>query len=131
MGLFFTDTVYGKVRSLRGSIGLQLYYHKSGFNVSYPMQKVNGDHVGDTLTQFISDLGVPAHLTFDGASAQTGPKTRLMDAIRKYKIKYHVSAPRRPNKNPAELGIHEVKKHWYRIMLKKKVPVGLWFFVGV
>jgi hypothetical protein len=39
---------------------------------------------------------------------------------------YHVSAPRRPNKNPAEQGIHELKKHWYRIMLKGKVPLRLW-----
>jgi hypothetical protein len=50
------------------------------------MQKVNGNHVGDTLTQFISDYGVPEHLTFDGASVQTGPKTRFMNAIRKYEI---------------------------------------------
>ena len=126
IGKFSTDTVYGKVRSLRGNVGSQLYYHKCGFKVSYPIQKVNGDHVGDTLTQFISDFGVPEHLTFDGASVQTGPRTRFMDAIRKYEIKYHVSGPRRPNENPAEQGIHEVKKRWYRIMLKKKVPVRLW-----
>jgi hypothetical protein len=54
------------------------------------MQKIDGDHVGD-LTQFISDFGAPEHLTFVGASVQTGPKTRLMEAIRKYEIKYHES----------------------------------------
>jgi hypothetical protein len=65
-------------------------------------------------------------LTFDGASVQTGPKTRFMDAIRRYEIKYHVSGPRRPNENPAEQSIHEIKKRWYCIMLKKKVPPRLW-----
>ena len=90
------------------------------------LQKVDGNHVGNTLTQFVSDYGVPEHLTFDGASVQTGPKTGFMDAIRKYEIKYHVSGPRRPNENPAEQSIHEVKKRWYRIMLKKKVPARLW-----
>jgi hypothetical protein len=125
-GKFATDTAYGKVRSLRGNIGSQLYFHKCGFKASYPIQKINGDHVGDTLTQFISDYGAPEHLTFDGASVQTGPKTRFMDAIRKYEIKHHVSGPRRPNENPAEQSIHEVKKRWYRIMLKKKIPARLW-----
>jgi hypothetical protein len=86
-GKFATDTAYGKLRSLRSNIGCQLYSHKCGFKVAYPIQKVDGDHVGDTLTQFISDFGVPEHLTFDGASVQTGPKTRFMSAIRKYEIK--------------------------------------------
>jgi hypothetical protein len=103
-----------------------LYTHKCGFKVCYPIQRVDGKHVGDTLTQFINDYGVPEHLTFDGASVQTGPKTRFMEAIRKYEIKYHVSGPRRPNENPAEQAIHEVKKRWYRIMLNKKVPTRLW-----
>jgi hypothetical protein len=125
-GKFATDTAYGKVRSLRGNIGSQLYTHKCGFKASYPLQKINGDSVGDTLTQFISDFGVPERLTFDGASIQTGPKTRFMDAVRKYEIRYHVSGPRRPNENPAEQGIHELKKRWYRIMLKRKVPLRLW-----
>ncbi|KAI2513325.1 Reverse transcriptase (RNA-dependent DNA polymerase) [Fragilaria crotonensis] len=128
-GKFATDTAYGKLKSLRGNVGCQVYSHKCGFKVAYPMMKVDGNHVGDSLTQFISDFGVPAaQLTFDGASVQTGPKTRFMDAIRRYKIKYHVSGPRRPNENPAEQSIHKIKKRWYRIMLKKKVPPRLWHY---
>ncbi|KAI2501831.1 hypothetical protein MHU86_12596 [Fragilaria crotonensis] len=109
-GKFATDTAYGKLKSLRGNVGCQIYSHKCGFKVAYPLMKVDGNHVGDSLTQFISDFGVPAQLTFDGASVQTGPKTRFMDAIRRYEIKYHVSGPRRPNENPAEQSIHEIKK---------------------
>jgi uncharacterized protein YggL (DUF469 family) len=75
-------------------VGVQVYSHKCGFKVAYPVQKVDGNHVGDTLTQFIGDFGAPDHLTFDGASVQTGPKTRFMDAIRRYEIKYDVSGPR-------------------------------------
>ncbi|KAI2500086.1 Reverse transcriptase (RNA-dependent DNA polymerase) [Fragilaria crotonensis] len=125
-GKFATDTAYGKLKSLRGNVGSQIYSHKCGFKASYPMLKVDGNTVGDTLTQFIGDFGAPAHLTFDGASVQTGPRTRFMEAIRRYEIKYHVSGPRRPNENPAEQSIHEIKKRWYRIMLKKKVPPRLW-----
>jgi hypothetical protein len=125
-GKFATDTAYGKIRSLRSHVGCQLYTHKCGFKACNPIQKVDGTQVGDTLTQFINDYGVPEHPTFDGAAVQTGPKTRFMEAIRRYEIKYHVSCPRRPNDNPAEQAIHEVKKRWYRIMLKKKVPARLW-----
>jgi hypothetical protein len=125
-GKFATDTAYGKIKSLRGNVGSQIYSHKCGFKVAYPIPKVDGNHVGDTLTQFIGDFGVPEQLTFDGASVQTGPKTRFMDAVRRYEIKFHVSGPRRPNENPAEQSIHEIKKRWYRIMLKKKVPPRLW-----
>ena len=125
-GKFATDTAYGKVKSLRGNVGSQVFSHKCGFKACYPLQKIDGNSVGDSLTQFISDYGVPERLTFDGASVQTGPKTRFMDAIRRYEIKYHVSGPRRPNENPAEQGIHELKKRWYRLMLKKKVPPRLW-----
>jgi hypothetical protein len=110
-GKFATDTVYGKVKSLRGNIGSQLFSHKCGFKACYPLhQKIDGNNVGDALTQFISDYGVPERLVFDGASVQTGSKTRFMDAIRRYEITYHVSGPRRPNENPAKQVIHELKK---------------------
>jgi hypothetical protein len=112
--------------TMRNNIACQIYLHKCGFSATYPVQKVDGNHVGDTLTQFISDYGAPEHLTFDGESVQTGPKTRFMDAIRRYKINYHVSGPQRSNENPTEQSIHEVKKRWYWIMLKKKVPARLW-----
>jgi hypothetical protein len=69
---------------------------------------------------------IPQQLTFVGASVQTGPKTRFIDVIRQYEIKYHVCGLRRANENPAEQSIDEKKKHWYRIMLKKKILPRLW-----
>ena len=114
-GKFATDTAYGKIKSLRGNVGSQVFSHKCGFKVCYPLQKIDGNSVGDALTQFIlSNFGVPERFTFDGASVQTGPKTRFkLDAIRRYEIKYYVSGPMRPNENPTEQGIHELKKRWY------------------
>ncbi len=99
---------------------------------SYLIRKVDGNHVGDTLTQFTSDYGVPEHLTFDGAAMQTGSQPRFMKALRRYESKYLVSGPRRPNENPAEQSIHEAKKRWYRIMLKKRClcDLGITGFPG-
>ncbi len=97
-GEFASDTAYGKIKSLRGSVVSQIYLHKCGCKVAYPILKGDGNHVGDALTQFIGDFRVPEQLTFDGASVQTGHKTRFMDVIRpRYEIEYHVSGPRRPN----------------------------------
>jgi hypothetical protein len=126
-GKFATDTAYGGVKSLRGHVGCQLFPNKCGFKACYPLSKVDGNSVGDALTQFINSYGVPELLVFDGASVQTGPKTRFMDAIRRYKIRYHVSGRMRPKENPGEQqGIYELKKRWYCIMLKKKVLPRLW-----
>ena len=125
---FATDTLYGDVRSLLQNSCAQIYSHKIGFHVCYPMSNAKGVTIGYTLRDFCHDFGVPANLTFDGALAQVGRNTEFMKAIRKYHIEYHVSGPRRPNENPAEGAIREVKKRWYRIMLKKNVHPRLWDF---
>jgi hypothetical protein len=80
-GKFAIDTAYGKTKSLRGNVGSQLFSHKCGFKAYYPLQKIDGNNMGDDLTQFISDYGVPERLMFDGASIQTGPKTHFIGAI--------------------------------------------------
>ena len=51
-----------------------------------------------------------------------------MKNMRKCNIQYHVSSPRRLEKNPAEGGIREIKRRWYRVMTKRDVPRRLWDF---
>ena len=123
---FATDTFYADVKSLNQNTCAQIYSNKVGFAVCYPMIDAKGDRIGRSLNDFVNDFGVPRHLTFDGATAQKGKYTLFMKTIRKYQIKDHMSSPRRPNENPAESAIREVKKRWYRIMLKKRVPRRLW-----
>jgi hypothetical protein len=77
---------------------------------------------GKALRQFIRDFGVPERLTSDGASEQVGPNTDFMKNIRKYEIEHHVSEPGRPLQNRAESVIREVKRRWFRLMVKQKVP---------
>ena len=40
------------------------------------------------------------------------PNTSFMKLIHKHDIKYHISEPRRPNQNPAESAIRELKRKW-------------------
>ena len=125
---FATDTFYPRVKSLLGHTHAQVYSNKSGFSASYPIYDIKGDSIGETLRSFSHDFGIPEHLTFDGAMAQVGKDTKFMKTIREYDIKHHISAPRRPNENPAEGQIRELKRRWYRIMTKRDVPERLWDF---
>jgi hypothetical protein len=113
---------------LNQNIGAQIYSHKVGFAVCYPVLNSKSETLAITLQDFVNDFGVPEKLTFDGAQAQVGKYTPFMKNIRKFNIKHHISAPRRPNENPAEATIHEVKKRWYRVMMKKSVLPRLWDF---
>ena len=92
------------------------------------MTKDDGPTVGQTLNDFIHEWGILDTLVFDGAKVQTGQNTLFMKIVREANINYHVSEPRRPNQNPLEAAIQEVKKCLYRFMLKKRVPRRLWNF---
>ena len=121
---FYTDTLFGKCKSLTNNTCVQIFANESYFVKAYPMEKKS--MAGLALRQFIRDYGVPEKLTSDGASEQTGPKTEFITNVRKYGIDHHVSEPNRPQQNRAESAIREVKKRWFRQMTKKRVPKRLW-----
>jgi hypothetical protein len=115
-GKFAADTLWSTTRSLQSNIATQIYSHKSGFNVPYHLTRANGKHVEHSLSNFINDYGAPEHLTFDGVAVQVGLSTLFQDNLRRAKMRHHISAPRRPNENPAEGAIREIKKRWYQII---------------
>ena len=63
---------------------------------------------------------------FDGSKEQTQKGTTFMKEIRRNDIDYHVSEPGLHNQNPSEGVIREVRKKWYRTMVRKRVPRQLW-----
>src|SRR6056300_696374 len=128
-GKFSTDTAYFKCKSLRGNIVSQIYFHKCGFYANYNLPKTDDANVGPTLLQFISEFGIPKNLTMDGAAVQIGRKTKFMETIRRADIDHHISGPYRPEQNPAEGGIRELKRRFYRLMTKHGIPMRLWDFV--
>ena len=127
-GKFATDTLWAKTRSLRGYIAAQIYSHKNGFCKAYPIDRADNERIGYSLSTFVNEFGAPNHLTYDGAAVQVGRNTLFQQNVRKYEIKTHVSAPRRPNENPAEGAIREIKRKWYRMQAKKNIPDRLWDF---
>lgn len=127
-GYFATDTIYFPCTSLRGYTCSQIYYEKCGFSSCHHLTRANGEQIGQSLTSFSRQYGIPSRLTMDGAKAQVERSTNFQSVIRKYDIDYHVGRPYRPNENPAEGGIREIRRRFYRISQKYTVPPRLWCF---
>ena len=121
-GKFSTDTIWAKSKTLRGNVASQIYSHKCGFNTAYHLESANGENVGYSLSDFVSDYGAPESLTFDGAAVQVGRNTHFQDTIRKNEIKSNQSGAYRPNENPAKGNIQKIKKKWYRIQATTNSP---------
>ena len=128
-GKFVTGTIWSKTRSITNKVASQIYTHKCGFNWIYHLHRANGKQVGHSLSAFISEFEEHYHLMYDGAAFQVGTNTSFMDTVRRSEIDYHVLESRRPNKNQEEGPIREVKRRFYQVMLKKRLPKCLWDFV--
>lgn len=128
-GKFSSDTAFFKYKSLRGNIASQIFFHKCGFATAYHVSRVNDAAIGPTLNSFCHDWGVPNHLTIDGANVQVGRHTQFNQALRDNEIDYHISHPYSPQENPAEGGIREIKRRFYRYMEIHKIPMRLWDYV--
>ena len=115
----------GRVRSLEGNKYAQVFAKPQGyFSKIYPMNKKG--EAGDALRTFCLEFGVPEHLTFDGSKEQCGRKTEFMKQVRKNDIQHKVSEKGYHNQNPVEGVIRELRRKWYRVMVRKRVPPRLW-----
>jgi hypothetical protein len=65
-------------------------------------------------------------LISDGAPEQVGRNSKFQAKLRKHGIKHKTSETERPNQNPAEGTIREVRKRWYRQMLRTHCPQRIW-----
>jgi hypothetical protein len=123
-GDFYTDTMDGRSRSIKGNRYSQVFANKDFFAIAFPLATKAG--AGNALRQFINEFGRPERLTFNGSQEQCGRKTEFMANVRKYSIDFRITEPHRPNHNFAEGVIREIRKKWFRIMVRKNVPQRLW-----
>ena len=123
-GEWLTDTMDGRVKSLDGNRYGQVFASKGYFAQIYPMGSKS--QAGEALKTFCNEFGVPDRLISDGSKEQTGKHTEFVKQVRKHDIDHHVIEPERPNQNAAESVIRELRKKWFRVMVKKRVPRKLW-----
>jgi hypothetical protein len=123
-GMWSSDTMDGRVTSIDGNRYGQVFANGSFFAAIYPMAKKAS--AGQALKEFISDFGVPDKMTIDGSKEQNKSGTDFVKECRKHDIQTTTTEPERSNQNPAEGVIREIRKKWFRIMIRKRVPVRLW-----
>ena len=120
----YTNAMNGRHKSLDGNKHAQVFATEQFFVASYPMESKSMS--GQALKEFISNFGVPNHITCDGASEQVGKRTKFMAQVQKHHIDLSLSEPGRHNQSKEEQVIHELCKKWLHVMHKKRVPKRLW-----
>jgi hypothetical protein len=123
-GMWASDTMDGRVKSLDGNRYAQVFANGSFFAEIYPM--ATKASAGLALKEFCNELGIPDELTIDGSKEQNAPGTEFMKTCRKGDIRVTRTEPDRPNQNPSEGVIREVRRRWFRTMIRKRVPRKLW-----
>ena len=123
-GVWSTDTMDGRCKSLAGNRYAQVFANKGYFSRVYPMDSKG--KAGNALRLFCQEFGVPEDLTFDGSKEQNGKNTEFMKQIRRHNINFHVSEPDHHNQNPVEGVIRELRRKWFRTMVRKRIPEQFW-----
>jgi hypothetical protein len=123
-GEWFTDTVFGAVKSKDGNTCGQIYANGAYFATFYPMDSKS--KAGDSLRVFCTEFGVPEVLRHDGANEMIGKRTEFQKQVRKHNIQTHRAEADLHNQSPAEGVVREVRRKWYRVMFKKRVPKVFW-----
>ena len=129
-GEFYTDTFISKVKSVRGFGYMQVYGNKYGFIKAYPMETKNKQDVGNSLTLFVQDVGVPQKMHTDNAPEMVGRKTPFFKHARKEGIDLTSIEPERPDESYGEILVRVVKIGTAKMMIKKKVPMRLWCYAS-
>jgi Reverse transcriptase (RNA-dependent DNA polymerase) len=123
-GEWFTDTVFGRVKSKDGNTCGQIFANESYFATFYPMDTKS--KAGDALRVFCREFGVPERLVHDGAKEMTGRKTEFQAQVSKHDITTRISEADLHDQSPAEGVVREVRRKWFRVMFRKRVPKIFW-----
>ena len=86
----------------------------------------NKSDMVQALKTIVTELGVPEELAVDGSKEDTSPGTEFMKCCRRNDIPLTRTKPERPNHNPAERVIREVRRQCFQTMIRKRVPRKIW-----
>ena len=93
---FHTDTLFSKIILLRGNKCAQVFTN-GAFTAVYPI--MSKSHAGDSLREFINDVGIPDRLYADLAAEHTGMNTEFQQQVCKFHIQMHYAEKGRKNQN--------------------------------
>ena len=125
-GRFYTDTMFAKVKSLRGSKAAQVYTDGHGYDRFYPIATKR--EVPQTLVSLIHDVGIPQEIVSDNAGEEVHGD--FQKSCRHYHIRQKQTVPYSPWSNAAEASIRELKTGIRRAMRRTNTPRRLWCYCG-
>ncbi|MEM7375751.1 MAG: hypothetical protein AAF587_44570, partial [Bacteroidota bacterium] len=117
-----SDTMDLRTKGIHGFRQSQVFGNKQMFCEAYPMKDKTGNSCSDALKKFIRDYGAPISMITDGSREQTARGSAFNATLRKNKIEPVVTQPHRPQQNPVETVIRELRKRWYRAIFQTNCP---------
>ena len=118
----YTDTLFGKCKSLRGNTCAQVFATPFQFVRVFPMTSKKDAHFA--LDDFFQQVGVPQVMIPDNAKELT--EGDFLKKCRRAQCPVHPIEAYTPNLNAAEGMIRELKRHYRRVMLETGAPEVLW-----
>ena len=119
-----SDTMDPRCNGMHGYKYCQVFGNKYMFCAAYPIERKSDCHVA--LKHFIRDYGASDSMITDGSGEQTSKDKNFSKCLRKYNIRQIVTPPHRPNLNPVETVIRELRKRWYRAIFRTNCPRSIW-----
>jgi hypothetical protein len=122
----YVDHFQSKVKSLSQNTGA-FVYTTGTFTKVYPVSSTA--KAGETLSEFVRDVGVPTDIRTDLASYFTGNDTAFVKETKRLHIKVtYAEKGRHIQNHAAEREIRNLKRRWHSKMTTKSVPKRLWDF---
>ena len=123
-GRFYVDTLFSKVKSIRGYTCGNIFTNTLGFKKFFPL--VTESEGKSNMVDFIQLVGIPMAIHSDGAKLFTQGEFRK--SCRKYQVPQTFTEPHTPWQNRAEGAIRELKSYASKLMQRKSAPLRLWCF---
>lgn len=123
-GRFYVDTLFTKVRSIRGYTCGNLFTNSLGFMKFFPLESESRGQT--SMVDFIQLVGIPPAIHSDDAKVFAHGK--FQKTCRKFGVRQTFTEPYSPWQNRAEGAIRELKAYASRLMQRKQAPLRLWCF---
>ena len=123
-GKFYVDTLFSKVKSIRGYTCGNLFTNTLGFKKFFPLRTESEGK--RNMADFVQMVGIPPSIHSDDAKVFKHG-TFKKDCM-KFQIPQTFTEPYSPWQNRAESGIRELKSYANKLMQRVQAPLRLWCF---
>ena len=126
--IFYSDTMFAKVKSLKGNTCSQVFFAETFLRVQPMPTKANA---GRSLRFFVEDVSVPNYIVVGGDKEQIGPNSAFMQTMRQLKMMIRSTEPYSTWQNRCETTIGLLKKRLKKTIARKNVHRRIWDYALV